>query len=196
MRKKEVLLSEADFIKLIKRIVKETKEAEMEEGWLGDKMKGMKRFATGYGDESEKSTAKENFKNDLKRIEKEVMMDIEDFVYEDEGGWEMAKQEEKYLEEEVKKYRKANPHVKEDSGIDFRYTRARIYTKRANKLRESHQEYEVARLDMLRKGLKDAFGKDYWDLALDLVHHTKNEDEMDLYLIYEALVKEKKTRKI
>jgi hypothetical protein len=110
--------------------------------------------------------------------------------------WEMAKQEEKYLEEEVKKYRKANPHVKEDSVRDFRYTRARIYTKRANKLRESHQEYEVARLDMLRKGLKDAFGKDYWDLALDLVHHTKNEDEMDLYLIYEALVKEKKTRKI
>jgi hypothetical protein len=100
MRKKEVLLSEADFIKLIKRIVKETKEAEMEEGWLGDKMKGMKRFATGYGDESEKSTAKENFKNDLKRIEKEVMMDIEDFVYEDEGGWEMAKQDLKDEAEE------------------------------------------------------------------------------------------------
>jgi hypothetical protein len=49
---------------------------------------------------SEKSTAKENFKNYLKRIEKEVMMGIEDFVYEDEGGWEMAKQDLKDEAEE------------------------------------------------------------------------------------------------
>ena len=91
MRKKQVLLSEADFIKLIKRIVKETKEAEMEEGWLGDKMKDVKRFATGYGDEEEKSGAESEFYSSLDEIEAEVLSDIEEFRYEDEDGWETAK---------------------------------------------------------------------------------------------------------
>lgn len=109
--------------------------------------------------------------------------------------WDMAKQEEEYLRQEVEKYKKANPTARPDTVRDFEYSRARIYTKRANKLRESHQEYEVSRLDMLRKGLKDAFGHDEWEIALDLVNHTKNQDEMDLYFIYEALQKERKQRK-
>lgn len=92
MAKRKIRLTEAQLTRLIGRIVEET-EAEMEEGWLGDKFKDAKRFATGYGDESEKSGAEEMFKNDLDEIESEVMANMEDFRYEDESEWESAKED-------------------------------------------------------------------------------------------------------
>jgi hypothetical protein len=93
MATRKVILSERELTTLIKKIVRETQEREVEEGWLGDKMKNVKRFTTGYGDESEKGSAEEKFKKSLSEIEDEVLEDVESFVYEDEEGWEMAKQD-------------------------------------------------------------------------------------------------------
>jgi len=93
MATRKVILSERELTTLIKKIVRETQEKEVEEGWLGDKMKNVKRFTTGYGDESEKGSAEEKFKTSLSEIEDEVLEDVESFVYEDEDGWEMAKQD-------------------------------------------------------------------------------------------------------
>ena len=93
MATRKVILSERELTTLIKKIVRETQEREVEEGWLGDKMKNVKRFTTGYGDETEKGSAEEKFKKSLKDIENEVLEDVESYVYEDEDGWEMAKQD-------------------------------------------------------------------------------------------------------
>ena len=93
MATRKVILSERELTTLIKKIVRETQEREVEEGWLGDKMKNVKRFTTGYGDETEKGSAEEKFKKSLDKIEDEVLEDIENFTYGDEDGWEMAKQD-------------------------------------------------------------------------------------------------------
>lgn len=93
MATRKVILSERELTTLIKKIVRETQEREVEEGWLGDKFKDVKRFTTGYGDETEKGSAEEKFKKSLDKIEDEVLEDIENFTYGDEDGWEMAKQE-------------------------------------------------------------------------------------------------------
>lgn len=87
---RKVRLTEAELTRLIKNIVTET-QAEMEEGWLDDKYKDIKKYTTGYGDESEKSKAEEKFYEDLDEVESEVLSSIEDFRYEDEMGWESAK---------------------------------------------------------------------------------------------------------
>jgi hypothetical protein len=93
MATRKVILSERELTTLIKKIVRETQEREVEEGWLGDKMKDVKRFTTGHGDESEKSNSEMKFKESLSEIEDEVLEDVENFTYEDEDGWEMAKQD-------------------------------------------------------------------------------------------------------
>ena len=87
---RKVRLTEAELTRLIKNIVTET-QAEMEEGWLDDKYKDIKRYTTGYGDEGEKSGAEERFYNELDEVESEVLASVEDFRYEDEMGWESAK---------------------------------------------------------------------------------------------------------
>lgn len=89
---RKVRLTEAELTRLIKNIVMET-QSEMEEGWLEDKFKDVKRFTTGHGDMGEKMGAKSKFKKDLKEIESEVLSDIEKFRYEDESEWEMAKED-------------------------------------------------------------------------------------------------------
>jgi len=89
---RKIRLTEAQLTRLIGRIVEEA-EHEMEEGWLGDKFKDVKRFTTGYGDESEKTSAQENFEMELGQIEMEVMSDMKNFRYEDEEAWEEAKED-------------------------------------------------------------------------------------------------------
>jgi hypothetical protein len=87
---RKIRLTEAQLTRLIGRIVEET-EAEMEEGWLGDKYRDLKRYTTGYADESEKGAAEEDFKEEMMEIESEVLADIENFRYETEERWEKAK---------------------------------------------------------------------------------------------------------
>ena len=87
---RKIRLTEAQLTRLIGRIVEET-EAEMEEGWLGDKYRDLKRYTTGYGDESEKSAAEDAFMEEMMEIESEVLADIENFSYRTEERWEKAK---------------------------------------------------------------------------------------------------------
>jgi hypothetical protein len=87
---RKIRLTEAELTRLIGRIVEET-EAEMEEGWLGDKYRDLKRYTTGYGDESEKSEAEEAFFNELDEVESEVLENIEDFRYGTVENWEKVK---------------------------------------------------------------------------------------------------------
>jgi hypothetical protein len=88
---RKVRLTEAELTRLIKNIVTET-QAEMEEGWLEDKFKDVKRYTTGYGDEGEKKGAEKRFFEKLDELESEVLEDIENYRYEDESGWEEAKE--------------------------------------------------------------------------------------------------------
>jgi len=87
---KKIRLTEAELTRLIGRIVEQT-ESEMEEGWLGDKYRDLKRYTTGYGDETEKSKAEEDFMEELMEIESEVLADIKNFTYKTEERWEKAK---------------------------------------------------------------------------------------------------------
>jgi hypothetical protein len=91
MGKKILRLNESELLSLIKKIVKESQEPEMEEGWLGDKFKNLKRFTTGHGDESEKEDAKEEFKKSLDEIEDEILNDIENTKYGDKSTWKKEK---------------------------------------------------------------------------------------------------------
>lgn len=96
--KRKIRLTESELTTLIKRMVEQaqdgmgTENPEMEEGWLGDKFKDVKRWGTGYGDESEKEEAEKRFFDKLDELESEVMEDLENFRYEDESGWEEAKE--------------------------------------------------------------------------------------------------------
>ena len=62
---------------------------EMEEG-LGDMVKGVKRFATGYGSKEEKEQRIEEFYNELDRIEQEFNESPENFFF---SNWEKKKEQ-------------------------------------------------------------------------------------------------------
>jgi hypothetical protein len=61
---------------------------EMEEG-LGDMVKGVKRFATGYGSKEEKEERMNKFYDELDRIESEFEENPENFFFSD---WESKKE--------------------------------------------------------------------------------------------------------
>ena len=94
MKRKEIRLNERDLITLIKRIVSETKHAEVEEGWLGDKFselkKGVKHFATGHESNEDREQKVIDFFEELDRIEDDVMEDPSEWL----GGknWDSMKQ--------------------------------------------------------------------------------------------------------
>ena len=62
---------------------------EMEEG-LGDMVKGVKRFATGYGSKEEKEQRIEDFYNELDRIEQEFNESPENFFF---SNWDSKKEQ-------------------------------------------------------------------------------------------------------
>ena len=98
--KRKIRLTESELTTLIKRMVEQaqdqdgmyTDNPEMEEGWLGDKYKDVKRWGTGYGDESEKEEGEKAFFDKLDEVEEEILSDLENFRYGDEQGWEEAKE--------------------------------------------------------------------------------------------------------
>ena len=53
---------------------------EMEEGWLGDKLKGFKKFSKGYGDEDELGSKREEFMSKLEEFDMEVMENPDEYV--------------------------------------------------------------------------------------------------------------------
>jgi len=90
---KKIRLTESEFHSLIKRMVVEAQKEmnhseEMEEG-LGDMVKGVKRFATGYGSKEEKEERMNKFYNELDRIESEFEENPENFFFSD---WDTKKE--------------------------------------------------------------------------------------------------------
>jgi hypothetical protein len=122
---RKVILTEAELTRLIKNIVTETK-AEMEEGWLEDKLggvgkglenigKGARRFATGHSSKGERDEKMNQFFSDLDEVAEMVMENPEDYY----GGtnWERMKarlereaEENNYKGELIVMY-KTPPHV-------------------------------------------------------------------------------------
>lgn len=96
--------------------------------------------------------------------------------------WEMSNKETDYWKKEIADYRKKNPRITENSVQDFADSRWRMYHKRIERLRESHLQYEVTRLAMLKEGLINAFGVDIWD---ELVEKCDG-DETKLYKMYKT----------
>jgi hypothetical protein len=62
---------------------------EMEEG-LGDMVRGVKRFVTGYGSKEEKGQRIEEFHNELDRLEQEFNENPENFFF---SNWENKKEQ-------------------------------------------------------------------------------------------------------
>jgi hypothetical protein len=90
---KKIRLTESEFHSLIKRMVVEAQkemqhDAEMEEG-LGDMVKGVKRFATGYGSKEEREERMNKFFEELDKIEQEFEESPENFFFTD---WETKKE--------------------------------------------------------------------------------------------------------
>jgi hypothetical protein len=90
---KKIRLTESEFHSLIKRMVVEAQKEmnhseEMEEG-LGDMVKGVKRFATGYGSKEEKEERMNKFYDELDRVESEFEENPENFFFSD---WDSKKE--------------------------------------------------------------------------------------------------------
>lgn len=88
--KKVIRLTESDLMRIVKRVIAEN-DAEMEEGWLGDKIKGLKRFSRGYGDEGELESKRDEFMAQLEEFDNEVMENPEDYMKGDK--WDEYREE-------------------------------------------------------------------------------------------------------
>ena len=93
---KKIRLTESEFHSLIKRMVVEAQKemqhgdnhAEMEEG-LGDMVRGVKRFATGYGSKEEREERMNKFYEELDRIEAEFEESPENFFF---SNWDTKRE--------------------------------------------------------------------------------------------------------
>jgi hypothetical protein len=93
---KKIRLTESEFHSLIKRMVVEAQKemqhgdnhAEMEEG-LGDMVRGVKRFATGYGSKEEREERMNRFYEELDRIEAEFEENPENFFF---SNWDTKRE--------------------------------------------------------------------------------------------------------
>jgi hypothetical protein len=120
---KKIRLTESEFHSLIKRMVVEAQKEmnhseEMEEG-LGDMVKGVKRFATGYGSKEEKEERMNKFYDELDRVESEFEENPENFFFSD---WDSKKEslirqaEENDLLGDIEQIGKADKYVRYRKG--------------------------------------------------------------------------------
>jgi hypothetical protein len=86
---RKVILTERELTNLIKKIVRETKETEMEESWLGDKLsdigKGGREFFTGHKSRGDRDSKRDQFMEDLDELEEMFNENPDDFMQSDWG---------------------------------------------------------------------------------------------------------------
>lgn len=75
----EIRLTESELTNLIRTIVLETKESEMEENWLRGFGRGMRKFATGHESSSAREEKRKKLMDDLDYISELVDERPEDF---------------------------------------------------------------------------------------------------------------------
>jgi hypothetical protein len=84
---KKVILTERELTNLIKKIVRETQEKEMEESWLGDKLgdikKGGREFFTGHKSKDDRDSKRNQFMGDLDELEEMFNEDPDNFMHSD-----------------------------------------------------------------------------------------------------------------
>jgi hypothetical protein len=89
--KRKIRLTESELTELIRRIIQESnEEPEVEEGWLGDKLRdagrGIKKITTG-----KETPPEEYFIDDILDIESEIEDSPEDFI--DSDNWDSVKKD-------------------------------------------------------------------------------------------------------
>jgi len=93
----------------------------------------------------------------------------------------------KMVDKEWSEYGKEVDKIREDFKSDreglFEKTRSRlaVYNKRVQKLEEEHWKLDEKRLDLFRKGLKDAFLIDIWDKVMEKYPDTTPQEFYECY---------------
>jgi hypothetical protein len=95
---KKIRLTESEFHSLVKRMVMEVQdqmvEPEMSENIFGDIGKGLKKFRKGYGSKEERDEMKDEFMDDLERMEDKMMdMGFDETQYGNEQNWQEEKED-------------------------------------------------------------------------------------------------------
>lgn len=99
--------------------------------------------------------------------------------------WQMSNIEMQNYENELVKYAKSHPHVSPDAIAEHRINRRAVYSKRREKLRESHQDYEQTRINLMHAMFIKYFGIDVFDQAIE-----RCDNIYQLFSTYKTIVDE------
>ena len=127
--------------------------------------------------------------NKLPRNAKEKLSfyQIQNGDYDESPYWKMSLDEEQNLKDEISNWKSTNYRASEDAFQHWFIHRRRVYNKKIQKLREAHQDYEISRLDKLKKQLILDFGKDVFEIVLE---NNLNETLTDFYYSYKLFCHE------